>query len=68
MLWWMELDLVLLMGRATSGGVFWWVCELNMTLGLSADGWVCVPVLLVVWHEASNTGACRQLGGYRSWS
>ena len=28
-----------------------------MTLGsLSADGWGCVPVLLVVWHEVSSTG------------
>ena len=27
--------------------------ELSMTLGsLSADGWGCVPVLLVVWSEA----------------
>ena len=39
-----------------------------MTLGiLSADGWGCVPFLLVVWHEVSGTGACRQLGGARSW-
>ena len=28
------------------------------TLGcLSADGWGCVPILLVVWHEMSSTGA-----------
>ena len=40
-----------------------------MTLGsLSADGWVCVPVLLVVWCGAFSTGACRLLGGARSWS
>ena len=27
-------------GRATSVGMFWGVCELSMTLGsLSADGW-----------------------------
>ena len=65
---WVELDLVPLMGRAVSGGVFWSVCELSMTLGsLSADGWVCVPVLLVVWREASYTGACRQLGETGSW-
>ena len=32
-----------------SGGVFWGVCELSMILGsLSANGWSCVPVLLVV--------------------
>ena len=29
--WWVELDLVPLIGRATSGGVFWGVCELSMT-------------------------------------
>ena len=47
-----------------SGGVFWGVCELSMTLGsLCADGWVCVPVLFVVWCEASSSGNCRQLGG-----
>ena len=58
-----------LMGRAVSGGVFWGVCELSTTLGsLFADGWVCVPVLLVVWHEASSSGACRKLHGAGSWS
>ena len=68
MLWWVELSLFPLMGSASSGGVFWGVCELSTTLGsLSADGWCCVPVLLVVWHEVSGTEACRQLGGNRSW-
>ena len=44
--------------------VFWGVCELSMILGsLSANGWGCVPVLLVVWHGASSTGACWPLGG-----
>ena len=53
------LYLVLLLGRATSGGVFWGVSELSVTLGsLSAYGWGSVPVLLVVWHGASSTGAC----------
>ena len=62
--WWMGLDLVFLLGRTTSGGVFWGVCELSMILGsLSANGWCCVPVLLVVWHGASNTGACWLFGG-----
>ena len=52
------------MGRATSGDVFWGVCELSMILGsLSANGWCCVPVLLVVWHGVSSTGACWPLGG-----
>ena len=39
-----------------------------MTLGsLSADRWDCVPVLLVVWHKASGTGAYRQLDGAGRW-
>ena len=51
-----------------SGGVFWGVCELSMTLGsLCANGWVFVPVLFVVWCEASSTGSSRQLGGAGSW-
>ena len=51
-------------GQDATGGVFWGVCELSMTLGsLSANGWGCVPVLLVVWHGASSTGACWLLGG-----
>ena len=56
------------MRRVASGGVFWGVCKLSKTLvSLSADGWGFVPVLLVVWSEASSTGACRQLGGAGSW-
>ena len=47
--WWMRLDLVFQVGTSTSGGVFWGVCDLIMILGsLSANGWGCVPVLLVV--------------------
>ena len=46
-LWWMELSLVPLMGRAASGGVFWAVYELIRNLGsLSPDGWDYVPILL----------------------
>ena len=57
--WWMRLDLVFLVGRSTSGGVFWGVCDLIMILGsLCANGWVCVPVLLVVLHRVSSTVAC----------
>ena len=60
----MGLDLVFLVGRAVSGGVFWGVCDLIMILGsLSANGCGFVPVLLVVWHGASSTGACWPLGG-----
>ena len=62
--WWVVLDLVFLVSRAAFAGVFWGVCELSMTLGsLSSNGWGCIPVLLVVWHGASNTGACRPFSG-----
>ena len=60
--WWMRLDLVFLVGTPTSGGVFWGVCCLIMILGsLSANGWGCVPVLLVVWHRVSSAVACWSL-------
>ena len=62
--WWVWLDLVFRVGRAASSGAFWGVCELSMILGsLSANGWGCVPIVLVVWHGASSTGACWPLGG-----
>ena len=62
--WWMRLDLFSLVGRAESSGVFWDVCKLIMILGsLSANGWGCVPVLLVVWHRVSSTVACWSLSG-----
>ena len=62
--WWVGQDLVFQVGRAMSGGVFWGVCDLSMILGsLSANGWGCIPVLLVVWHWVSSTGACWPLGG-----
>ena len=65
--WWMRLDLVFLMGRSTSGGVFWDVCGLIMILGSrSANGWGCVPVLLVVWPRVSCTIPCW-LSGAGSW-
>ena len=61
---WLKLDLVFLLGRITLGGVFWGVCDLCMILGsLSANGWGCFPVLLVVWHGVSSTGACWSLNG-----
>ena len=62
--WWMRLDLVFLVGRTKSSGVFWGVCELIMILGsLSANGWCHVPVLLVVLHMVSSTVACWSLSG-----
>ena len=61
---WMRLILVFLVGRTAAGGVFWGVCDLIMILGsLSANGWVCVPVLLVVWHGLPSTETCWPLGG-----
>ena len=57
-------------GSCLSGGqdhVRWCVlgvCELIVILGsLSANGWGCVPVLLVVWYGVSSTVACWSLGG-----
>ena len=62
--WWMRLDLVFMVGRSMSGGVFWGVCDLIMILGnLSTNGWGCVPVFLVVWHRVSSTVACWSLSG-----
>ena len=62
--WMLRLDLVFLVGRTASGGVFWGVCDLIMILGsLCANVWCCVPVLLVAWHRVSNTVACWSLSG-----
>ena len=36
--------------------------------GLSANGWGCIPVLLIVWHGVSSTGACWSLIGAGSFS
>ena len=47
--WCMRLDLVFLVGKSTPGGVFWGVSDLIMILdSLSANGFGCVPALLVV--------------------
>ena len=60
--WWMRLDLVFLVGRTVSSGVFWDVCDLIIILGrLSANGCSCVSVLLVLWHRVSSTVACWSL-------
>ena len=66
--WWMTLDLVFLVGNPTFDGVFLGVCGLIMILGsLCANGWGCVPVLLVVWHRVSCTVAYWSLSGAGSW-
>ena len=58
------MDLVFLVGRTMSSGVFCFVCDLVMILGsFSANGWGCVPVFLVVWHRVSSTVACWSLSG-----
>ena len=47
--WWVGLDIVFLVGRTASGGVFCGVSEISMILGsLSANVWCCDPFLLVV--------------------
>ena len=66
--WWMRLDLVFMVSRAMSGGVFWGICGLIMILGsLCAIGWGFIPVLLVVWHRVSSTVTCWSLSGAGSW-
>ena len=57
-----------LVGRAVSWGVSRGGCGLRKSSdSLSAGGWGCIPVRLVVWPEASSTGACRLLGEAKSW-
>ena len=61
--WWVELGLVPLMGRAMSRGLFRGGCALWTSLGrLSADGWVYVPTLFVVWPEASQHWSLQAVG------
>ena len=63
-IWWMRLDVVFLLGRTVSCGVFWGACDLILILGsLSANGWGFVPVLLVVWPRVPSTVACWLLSG-----
>ena len=53
----MRLDLVFLVGRTVSGGMFWGVCDFIMILGsLSANGWGYVPVLLVFCQGVQHCG------------
>ena len=63
MFWWMRLDLFFLVGRTTSGDVFWGACDLMILGSLCANGWSCVPVFLVVWYGVSSTVACWSLSG-----
>ena len=65
---WIRLDLVFLVDRSMSGGVFLGVCGLILILGtLSANRWGSVPFLLVLWHRVSSTVACWSLSGAGSW-
>ena len=66
--WWMRLDLGFLVGSTASGGVFWGVYDLIMILGsLSANGWGCVPVLLLFWQRVFSAVSCWPLSGAGSW-
>ena len=59
-----EAGSCLLVGRTASCGVFWGACDFIMILGtLSANGWGCVHVLLIVWQRVSTTVACLLLSG-----
>ena len=64
---WMSLDVFFLVGRSTSSGVFWGSCCLMILGDLSAKGWVCVPVLLIVCRRVSSTVTCWSLSGAESW-
>ena len=47
---------------------FCFICDIFFCHLISFfNEWDCVPVLLVVWPEASNTGVCRLLGRAGSW-
>lgn len=66
--WWVELSLFPLMGRATFSGMFWSVCELSMTLGrFSADGFRLCSCLASCLVAASSTIACRYLSRAKPW-
>ena len=61
--WWMELGLGPLVGRTMLRDVSRGGCGLRKSLGsLSADGWGCIPILLVVWPEASQHWSLQTIG------
>ena len=65
---WTDLGLGALVDRATSRSVSRGDCEFRKSFGsLSADKWVCVPALLVVWPEASQRWNLQVFIGARSW-
>ena len=67
--WWVELGIVILVGRAMSRDVFIGGCGLMKTLSsLSAVGRGCVPALLFVGClRHPSTGAFGLSGRARSW-
>ena len=61
--WWVELDLVSLVGRTVSSGMFRGGWGLRKTLGsLSDDGWGCVLTLFVVWPETYQHWSLQAVG------
>ena len=62
----MDLLLVSLKGTAVSNSTFWGIYGIGVASGnLSANGQVCVSVLLMVWCEVSEIGAfslCAEFG------
>ena len=51
--WWVELGLILLVGRTVLR---------KMLSSLSADGWGCLLALLVVWPEVSQHWSLQAFG------
>ena len=58
-----EAGSCLSVGRTTSSGVLYGVCDIMILGSLSVNGWDCVPVLLVVWDRVSSIVACWSLSG-----
>ena len=50
-------------GQDSAQWCVWGVCDLTILGSPSANGWGCVPILLVVWHRVSSTVAFWSLSG-----
>lgn len=61
--WCIDLDFDPLVSYAMSRAMSRGSCGLRKSLGsLSADGWGCVPTLLVVWPEESQHWSLQAIG------